>query len=319
MRSVCVVGAGRLGIRHVEGLLSLTTPLTIRVVDPSEDAQNHVRELAKRPSPHVVSSGADLPSSENIDCAIIATTARERADLIRALLSRATVRTMLLEKVLFTRVSDYADIGTLLAKQGVTAWVNCPLRLMPVRREMRELLGGGPFSIHLNGGKEHGLMTNIIHYADYASYLARSSDFRVDASLLAHTTTLSKRSGYRELLGSLALHFSNGSKALCTSLAHARPRRTVLSGTHIRALFEEAAGTALLSEEKDDWKWREVPASFSLQSEMTGPLVRTMMEQGTCELPTYEESSALHLKIIHGVREAITRILPDAEDDFPFT
>lgn len=318
MKSVCVVGAGRLGIRHVEGLLSLPTPLSIRVVDPSEDARNRVRELAKRPSPHSVSSSTDLPSSGKIDCAIIATTARERADVIRALLSRATVRALLLEKVLFTRTSDYADIGALLAKQGVAAWVNCPLRLMPLRREMQGLLGEGPFSIHFNGGKEHGLMTNIIHYADYASYLARSNDFHVDASLLAHTAAVSKRSGYRELLGSLVLHFNNGSQALCTSLSHARARRTVLSGTRVRAVFEET-GTALLSEEKHDWKWREVPAPFSLQSDMTGPLIRTIMEQGTCELPTYEESSVLHLKIIDGVRGALTRILPDAEDDFPFT
>src|SRR3989344_3596520 len=117
-------------------------------------------------------------------------------------------------------------------------------------------LAGEPFSMHFNGGGQYGLMTNIMHYADYAAFLAGSSDFEVDTSMLGSEILESKRSGYKELQGSIALRYQNGSSALMTTLAHARVRRTTIASRHARAIFDEGENIAWIAEERNKWIWK---------------------------------------------------------------
>ena len=316
MKSVYLIGAGALGIRHLEGLLKSKVPLQVTVIDPSPEALERARAI--KPTHHTVSYSAEIPSGK-IDLAIIATTSGHRAAVIRDLLTRASVRFMILEKILFTRAEDYELIDALLKEKNVKAWVNTSLRIMPVRREMREAIRDNAFSIHFAGSSQHGLMTNLVHYADYACYLAGSSDFELDTELLSPRPIDSKRVGYKELLGSVELRFKNGSRVLCTSLAHMRPRRTIIASESIRAVFDEADGVAHIAEKRDGWLWKNQPAPFTYQSDMTGPLVEEILSAGRCDLPTYGESAKVHLNILKPVRSFLKAHGLVSDVDFPFT
>lgn len=318
MHTVCLIGAGALGIRHLEGLLHATHPLAITVVDPSTEALTRAQKMAENIGIHAAVFVNEIPS-QDFDLAIVATTARHRAEAVREVFRKSNPRFVLLEKILFTERSEYEHIGALLREKGALAWVNCPLRLMPVRREMRELLGGEPFSMHFNGGSQYGLMTNIMHYADYASYLAGSQDFEVDTVMLSPDILESKRSGYKELRGSIVLRFKNGSIALMTTLAHARPRRTTIAGTSARAVFDEGENRAWIAEEKSSWAWEASPAPLLFQSSMTGPLADEILSSGSCALPTFEESARLHLAILDPIAAFLSKIGKTFDMEFPFT
>jgi len=318
MNKICLVGVGALGIRHLEGLLKASAALDITVVDPSQEALANAQKTAEGHTVHHVSCSSEMPQGE-IDLAIIATTARHRAEAVNKLLASANVRAMILEKILFTDRESYEKVGWLLQKHKVSAWVNCPLRLMPMRREMRELLAGEPFSMHFNGGGQYGLMTNIMHYADYAAFLAGSSDFEVDTSMLGSEILESKRSGYKELQGSIALRYQNGSSALMTTLAHARVRRTTIASRHARAIFDEGENIAWIAEERNKWIWKEHAAPILFQSAMTGELADDILSGGTCGLPSYEESAVLHLKILEPVAEFLKKEGHTFDMEFPFT
>src|SRR3989344_394969 len=318
MNKICLVGVGALGIRHLEGLLKASAALDITAVDPSQEALASAQKTAGGHTVHHVSCSSEMPQGE-IDLAIIATTARHRAEAVKKLLASANVRAMILEKILFTDRESYEKVGSLLKKHGVSAWVNCPLRLMPMRREMRELLAGEPFSMHFNGGGQYGLMTNIMHYADYASYLALSSDFEVDTSMLSPDILESKRSGYKELRGSLVLRFKNGSITLLTTLAAPRPRPTTTAGKAARAIFDEGENKAWIVDEKSSWTWKETPAPILFQSSMTGGLPDEILSSGTCALPSYEESARLHLQILSPIAAFLKIAGKSSDMEFPFT
>lgn len=317
MKSVYLIGAGALGIRHLEGLLKAGTPLAITVVDRSEDALLRARAAAEHTGIHSVEFAMEPPVGV-VDLAIIATTSRHRAEAIRTLLSRSNVAALLLEKILFTREAEYAEIGALLEKKSIPAWVNCPLRLMPLRRDMRTRINKEPFSLHFQGGVRHGLMTNIIHYADYACYLAGNSDFSVDTSLLAPRVMESKRSGYKEMSGTILLTFPNGTRTICTSLLHERGRRTILSAPQVRAVFEEPRGVATISRPETGWRWGEEPAPIVFQSAMTAPVAEEILAKEQCDLPRYKESAAVHLNILRPVGAFLTAHGIES-DEFPFT
>jgi predicted dehydrogenase len=316
MNNICLIGAGALGIRHAEGLLKSSLPLSIVVCDPSAESRMKVTQLSV-PAHNSLTVSESIPSGD-YDLAIIATTSNMRAEVTRALLEKSSVRNILFEKLLFTRERDYESIGTLLAEKQVFAWVNCSLRLMPIRKDLQSEVSG-KFSIHFCGGRQHGLMTNVVHYADYACFLAGESQFEVSTALLSDTVIDSKRATYKELLGSIELHFPNGSRAICTSLAHERPRRTILENENIRAVFDEATNKAHIARRSEGWNWQRVDAPFSYQSELTGPLVDSILSKGTCDLPSYRDSSRIHLQILNPVRDFLRASGQHFEVDYPFT
>ena len=319
MKTIYLIGAGALGVRHLEGLLTAQTPLSITVVDPSPASLEKARESASKTGVHSVSFVKESPRGM-ADVAVVATTSGHRVQAVRDLLSRASIKYMVLEKMLFNRKDDYGEIEKILQKNSVHVWVNCPLRLMPLRKELRDVLQGDTFDLHISGGARYGLMTNIMHYADYACYLAGSQDFSVDTTMLEPRAVESKRAGYLELCGTITLTFSNGSRALFTTLPQVtHGRRTVISSGHVRSVIEEPAGTAMIAEQKNNWQWEEKASPIMFQSKMTGPLIEEILSTGTCGLPSYDESANVHLKILEPVRLFLEKNNIPTQAEYPFT
>ncbi len=304
---VVLIGAGSLGRRHLEGLLSVRRPLLIYVIDPSLEALRDAKKLTAR-TRHKVFCATRIPALSRVDLAIVATTSQHRANMVRELLQKSEiVRYIVLEKILFDKKSDYAAIQKLLRKRRVRAWVNCPLRLFPLQHQLPHLLGIGPISCHVSAGARYGLMTNIVHYADLMCFLTGSNRFTTDTSLLSPRVVPSKRQGFKELQGSLTLRFPGGSRLIATTLPQGGARSTTVLGSRARVILIETTQTADIAEKRTGWKWKEVPAPFLLQSKMTGDIASQILIRGMCELPTLEESSRTHLQILESVQKFLRK------------
>ncbi len=313
--TVMLVGAGGFGIHHLEGLLTARTPLSIYVVDRSAEALAAAKKLGS--GNHSVAYSTEIPSIAGVDVAIVATTSGARAAAVRALFAQVSkVRYLLLEKILFDTHADYALIENLLKKRRVKAWVNSPLPLFPFHSSLRHI---GTSTCHIVGGARYALMTNIIHYAHFAAHLAGSAPRSCDTSLLTPNIIASKRSGYLELMGTLTVTFKNGARLIATTLPNARARTTVILGRSVRATIDESTGTAQIAKRSTHWKWKEVPAPFLKQSDMTGPVVEQLLKKGTCDLPTYAQSRELHLVILGAVKKFLKQHKHRTKVDYPFT
>src|SRR5438105_962294 len=107
--TVAVIGVGRIGLRHLQGVMSVGDA-EIWVVDPSSDALTRARAeftgvAEHRVPPTFATDVRDLPAS--IDVAIVATSADIRRAMVEDLLHGRDVRHIVLEKVLFQRLADY--------------------------------------------------------------------------------------------------------------------------------------------------------------------------------------------------------------------
>lgn len=307
MKQLCLIGAGAIGLRHLEGVLKVRTPLRVVVTDPSLAALKNARAVSI-PKRHTVTYKKVLPRGDIVDLAIVATTSRRRAKAVRDLLNKSrVVRYIVLEKILFDRKEDYAAIERLLRRRRVRAWVNSPVRMYPFHRALKGKLGAGPVFCHFTGGERYGLMTTAIHDAHYASYLAGTVAFTTDTSLLVPRLIKAKRSGFNELEGSLLLRFADGSRSLSTTLPHQAHRQTTIIGKAARVIIEQPENAASIAEKKHGWKWKWAGAPFLLQSEMTGPLVERILRTGTCDLPTFQESARIHLQILEPVQKFLRK------------
>ena len=301
MTDIALVGAGQLGSRHLQALAQFDRPATIWVVDPSAQslaiARERYEQVAKEPvSARFVQGVDELP--REIEAAVVATGANVRRAAIESLLARASVKVMLLEKVLFQRLADYEAIGMLLDGRGVRAWVNCAQRLWPFFVQFRERTLGRS-NVHIGvSGADWGLGCNAIHNLDLLGFMTGDPACRMETALDAGTLP-SKRAGFIEFTGTLSAWNGGGSRVVQTSYRSGNaPFEFEVQTEDARAVWRVADGSGWMSEAGNDWKWCPMEWRVPYQSQLTHLVVAQMIDDRTSALPAYAESAALHVSML---------------------
>lgn len=282
MISIAVVGAGQIGSRHLQSLAQLDRPARIIVVEPSRTMRAVAREryeaVAGRPSEDIQYLDSLQAIGGDLDLAIVATAADVRRDVIEKLLQHVAVRYLLLEKVLFQRIADYAVVGELLERRDVSAWVNCSQRLWPFFLAARaEYPASGPLELMVKGSN-WGLGCNAIHNLDFLSYLAGSEKISLSAEL-DEGVIEAKRPGFIEFTGTLVAEDALGNRVTQASLRSGERPLTM----EIRS-----------GEQRRVCDLTTVPR----QSDLTYAIVQSLLTSGQCELPAYAQSAALHVAML---------------------
>lgn len=320
MHRIAIVGAGQLGSRHLQALQAVSGPLAIQVLDPSEASLERARARfaeADRHAGHTIRFGRAIEAGAAFDLAIVATNADTRVAALSALLDAASVRFLILEKLLFDR---RADAGTLaaLAANCEGAWVNCAMRVMPAYEELRHELGPGPVRYRVTGSR-YGLVTNAIHYLDHVVHLTGCATFTLDTRDVDLPPVPSKRPGFLELTGSLDARFADGSR--CEIVCHADGEAPVLVEIFTssrRFLVREDAGRMWTARAEGGWQWQERDARIPFQSELTATVVERLRDTGDAGLSPLPDSIAVHLQLLEPLGAALTAA-GIAPGHYPFT
>ena len=298
---ILISGAGQLGSRYLQGLASCRLPLQIYVQDINPAslacAQERWREVATKDTLHRVEfhlTLAEIPIQ--LDIVVVATTARVRPQVVREIASHANVGSWVLEKVL---AQSEAGLDEIAAKVGLgaRAWVNTPRRMLPWHQQIKSQLDHGrPMTLKVDGGS-WGLACNSIHFLDMFAWWTGETLVEVNTEQLDSQWFEAKRPGNWEVLGTLQAKFSGGS---CVNLS-ARDGEVSYAfelddGEHTWSIDEDA-GTARRSDGLD------LPGRLPFQSEVSATLVESILENGTCELPTLKESAEVHCVFIRSMLE----------------
>jgi len=299
---VAVIGCGVIGSRHLQALGSLKRPTMVYAVDPAQSARTNATRLFLENKGGVGSD--DLKELETIsalpkrlDIAIVATTAAGRRDLMTSLLRQSAVKYVILEKFLFQAISDYADVSSILAGRGAKAWVNCPRRIWPVYHKLREAIGAGagPVALSCATHARYGIGTSAIHMLDALAFLCGRADFHLYGDAIDPEVIQNSRGGI-EMTGSLYGASNAGDLFRFTSYREGdMPSLVSVESARLRAIVDEGAGKIRMSSADNGWEWRESEFKAMFQSQLTDKVVTDLADTGNCLLPTYEESSKLHL------------------------
>ena len=296
MYTVVVVGCGQLGSRYIQGLRKIALPLSIFVVDPSARSLEKARALwnaAQEDTPiNEISWFSDisfLPSE--IDLAIISTTAKHRCVIVESIARRHLVKYWVLEKVLAQSTQELERMRDSLVSSDAS-WVNTPRRMMSWHQSLKaELTTSKPLQVS-RSGSDWGLACNSIHFIDLIAWWTDETVKSIDVSGLEKNWHRSKRLGFYEIFGSLAVEFSFGSTLLLNASADSIERGIDVLGNQKDWNIDEAKGHAISSRGQKSY------GKLELQSEMTECLVTQILTKGTCELPTYIVSMPMHMLLI---------------------
>ena len=110
MTKVLIIGGGKIGSRHLQGILLSKNNLEITVVDPSVESLNLCRIRAneiifKNTNRNIIYKNL-IPKNERFEICIISTTADIRAKVTEDLLAHCFVKHIIFEKVLFQKEID---------------------------------------------------------------------------------------------------------------------------------------------------------------------------------------------------------------------
>jgi hypothetical protein len=299
--TILISGAGQLGSRYLQGLAKCRIPLNIYVQDCYQESlikSEHLwNEVAYADIKHNVSfhiSFDELP--KQLDLVIVATTSDVRPKVVAEINNLFDVKYWVLEKVLAQSQTDINDINKQI-KGCSGAWVNTPRRMMLWHQQIKQQLDfGSPLTLTFVGGS-WGLACNSIHFIDLLVWWTGETLESICTDRLQPQWFESKRKGFWEVEGTLEAKFSGGTIARLTADKNQNSTSMVVNEKNLSWQINEVDGIASRSD------GIEILGRIMYQSEMSTTLVESIIEDGNCDLPTLDDSIALHHVFIRSMHE----------------
>ena len=308
MYNILILGAGQLGSRHLQALSYLSIESKIFVCDISNESLfiTKSRFLEMPSNPNIVSVeylNSIVSISSEIDLAIIATSADIRFEITSKLLRHITVKNIVFEKILFQKLRHYDEMQNILTNKNVKAWVNCPRRMYPYYKEIKNQINKKNVAISIIGG-HWGLGCNAIHYIDLFSFLTANADIQCFSNLLNKDYMPSKRKNFIEITGCLSVKNSDESIMNLVSLHNSNvPDLVTIISDNVR--FDIYESKVEVIKTSFDSSVSKENYEVLYQSKLSNIFAEEILLKGTCDLTDFETSSILHKEFIQCVLDHI--------------
>ncbi|HLD72408.1 MAG TPA: Gfo/Idh/MocA family oxidoreductase [Candidatus Nanoarchaeia archaeon] len=300
IKNILLIGAGQIGSRHLQALAKIDFPISILVIDPSEDSLRRSKERYEEITSNgkvitiKFSQNMDFLPSE-VDLCIVATATNVRAKVIKEIMTHRKIKYFLLEKVLFQSLAEYKEISALFKANRTKAWVNCPRRIMPFYQGLKDIFSKDKIIFLTVSGGNWGLGSNLIHYLDYFSYLVGKSNFKLKRFTLDQRVFPSKRAGFNELSGSFFAGNPGGSQMILFSNPDSyAPTIETIQCNSAYVIIDDRNKKVIIAREENNWQPETRDFIIPFQSDLTQQVVKEILTTGTCGLTYFSESSRLH-------------------------
>ncbi len=326
MIKILIVGIGNLGNRYLEGLslFKASLSLDIEIFDPIISSISKSKEFCKRNN--IDNKIGKLGYFNNIeettkyfDLAIVATTSDVRCKISEYLIKHKQIEMLILEKVLFQNLSDYERFEKLLDNSSIKCWVNHPRRLFPFYKKLKDSFEKKE-SIYLNvQGGNWGIGCNGLHFIDLLSYFVNSQEISISSKFLDNKIYPSKREGFIEFSGLLTGRVGNSYFSLFSSKEDS-PTILTLSTNNFDLTISEQKGVI-----QKRFKDGDLNESFEkekivyFQSEITPIMLEDLINNKSCNLPTYRQASQLHAVFVESLLRKYNRITSLESISLPIT
>jgi hypothetical protein len=221
---VLVIGAGKIGLKHIDSLreLSLKNSLRIHVdIKDKQDLTHLEKDYLSQNFSLTYSATTGEFRNQNYVLAIISTTADARIMEFEQASDMCTFESVLLEKPLATNIKELKKFLRFRRDQKI--YVNLSREFMGDFRQLKAKFHVGIRKISIIGGQIN-LASNSLHYLRLIEWLTNSriSNLSLDNS---YEIVLSRHKGYLELIGKLFGKTSNNCSFEVTSMKNTLPTR----------------------------------------------------------------------------------------------
>lgn len=147
-----MIGCGMMGQEHLRNIALLEDTAVLGIVEPDPDMQAHASKLAPDATFH--DSIESLLNDERLDCLVIVSPNFCHADQLLEIASRRALP-ILVEKPLFTKLSDIIKLRDFEKKYPAPVWVAMEYRYMPAVAALIETAHNDTGGIDMLSIREH--------------------------------------------------------------------------------------------------------------------------------------------------------------------
>lgn len=318
--NIAIIGLGEIGSRHLQALINCNFLVNIFCVDPSSQSIEVAKSRVKQSSKENVSSLNYYKSLEgmpgDIDLAVIATSSRNRLEVLKSLVNKCNVSNIIFEKVLFQKLSEFEEASAILNLKKINSWVNCSRRTWPIYKEVKNILKNKKGVMFKLTGGPWGMGCNSIHFIDIFEWLTSSRLSKIDIEGLDPEIILSKRAGYQEFRGILELRFNNENILFLESNSNEMPSVIEISAKGLNLKIDEVSGN-LISGKGNKIKTQNFPTPF--QSDLSNIIANDILMNNKSVLPSFPESYRQHVHMLSAFQRHIEKITGIKIDHCPIT
>ena len=300
MYKILLVGAGQIGSRYLEGLAKLNINFELIVIEPNLDSLN----TAKSRWTSACVEGRDYnikwlnkiqSQKYEMDLAIISTSSVDRYNIVKNVSETFLPKYWIMEKLLAQSKKEI-DLIIKATDKSHGAWVNISRRLNTWHKRIAsEFNFKGPIKVIKTGGL-WGMACNSIHLIDLVCWWTGEKILSIDTDKLDKNWIKSKREGYFEITGEMTAKFSNGSSLILRSNKN-------FDNEFIKVYLRD--NKEILINENEGFlispNGKKSNGSLQLQSEITAPLIKKLILESNCELPTLNISAQQHSVFINSM------------------
>ena len=195
MKKILIIGAGNIGLRHLESLGKSDILIKIFVYDLfiSKQIKKKISEIQKCNKKINIKILNNFSSHFNFDVCIISTNAKERYQLTLLSLKKLKIKNKILEKIAFQSSYQYKKIINISKKNEVNIFVNCPRRSYQVFKDIKNKIKNRKGALKLSyTGKNWGLCSNSIHFFDLLMFFTKFNKQNYIADYFNNKIILSK-------------------------------------------------------------------------------------------------------------------------------
>ena len=316
---VVILGAGRMGVRHAQGICDMRELEQLCIVDKFDGALTNAKEALKGNSGFTKTLFMLLEdftvTDQKFDVAILAATSQRRLENCQLLIDKG-VKHILVEKPLGQSNAEVNELVTFFAEHpNVKGYVNLNMRLyesfISLKNDLQTLPQfDGEKTFTVNTGTI-GIGANGIHYLDLLYFLFDADDAVIVASEIDEQTVPSARGAeFADFGGWAVIKFFKNKQLLGRAFLSISARSTVFGGwdivgTHGRITLNEIQQKRIDILRKPDSvmpinryaaDYLE-PVEKKIESPFLGELTKIWLQnliKGNNVLPDLKESAKVH-------------------------
>ena len=279
-----VVGCGRLGKRHLQGLVGMPTSIDITAVDVSQNALDSCRQFCAG-LPNVERHNLCFKNleqflqckHEKFDLCIIASTANGRLDLATELTASFEANFWILEKPVEQSVSRMLRFKDIF--EFGSCFVNFARRQMSFYQAIQNRLSPAGTLEVIASHSTFNIASNISHFIDLVHWWTGALPNSVNVLGLEPRWFSSQREGFFEVNGTILVRFDDGSSLQITS-GNAATNNPINVKTNTGCVYEIDETTGVFRSENGE----EIVGSMELQSTMSTDIFALILTNKSCLL-----------------------------------
>jgi predicted dehydrogenase len=312
--TILLIGAGRMGIRHAQGIMDNENIDKILIIDIAEESLNNAKKvLTNKKIEFQLSSEVDL--NLKFDICIVASTAKDRIQQLK-FVANFKPSFVLVEKPLGQSLAEIIEINDYVLSANLNCFVNLNMRLYDNIISLKNRLSTSPQlsgtkTITINTGTL-GIGANGIHYLDLLYFLLDADKAKIVSSKIYDELIPSGRGAdFFDFGGWSVIEFFKNNIEVGTALISFSNKSTSFGSWEIlasngRIWFNEAEQKCVYSLRKEDSQLPvnryfgdylpnetcEFAAPFL--GDLTNKWVNAIVENNQSNLPTISSSIAVH-------------------------